>query len=143
LNTQPKILNHQILAHGVGGSAIRTSRTDHHNLLKFDDSEVRRRFQEGHAWFEKYLGRKPAFIAYPYGYCNQRVETAASHYFSGGFTVSHGKWHGATSRYALNRLSIKNYLTGRDIIEIIHGDSQDRWSEIENRAPWRRKATAP
>jgi peptidoglycan/xylan/chitin deacetylase (PgdA/CDA1 family) len=114
--------------------------TDHHNLLKFDEQELHRRFQEGQTWFQQHLGIRPDFIAYPYGYCNRLVCKVAADYFSGGLTVTHGAWCGAEARFALNRLSVPAYLDGEGLVSVLLSAPEERWYETERRAPWRKKA---
>jgi peptidoglycan/xylan/chitin deacetylase (PgdA/CDA1 family) len=114
--------------------------TDHHNLLKFDEQELRSRFRMGQSWFEQHLGKRPDFIAYPYGYCNALVENIASEYFTGGLTVTHGAWCGTRARFALNRLSVPAYLDGDGLVSVLLSPPEQRWYEVERRAPWRKKA---
>jgi peptidoglycan/xylan/chitin deacetylase (PgdA/CDA1 family) len=60
-----------------GGSDIQAHGTDHHNLLKFTDDQLRTRFREIHEWFRAHLVKRPDYLAYPYGFCDQRVRTGA------------------------------------------------------------------
>ena len=122
-------LNVDIQFHGI----------DHHNLLKFEEKELHRRFKSGIKWFEKHFNFKPEYLAYPYGYCNKLVEKVTSLYFKGGITVSHGEWYGNKARFALNRLSVSNYLSGKDLLEIIRTTPEKRWFEKEKKAPWAKK----
>jgi peptidoglycan/xylan/chitin deacetylase (PgdA/CDA1 family) len=129
----------QILELMQYGVDIEYHGTDHHNLIKFDETELQLLFKKGVEWFEKYLNKKPKYISYPYGYCDKRIINIASNYFLGGVTVTHGDWSGPKAKYALNRISVPYYLTGKDLVEIIRTNPADRWLEIEGRAPWRRK----
>lgn len=131
------LTSEQIISLNEKGVDIQFHGVDHHNLLKFDDAELHNRFQKGIDWFQKYLHKKPTFISYPYGYCNTRVMKVAAHYFGGGVTVTHGAWRGPSAKYALNRISIPFYLTGKNLVEVIRTPPADRWMKIEQYAPWR------
>jgi peptidoglycan/xylan/chitin deacetylase (PgdA/CDA1 family) len=133
----------QIFALAECGVDMQFHGTDHHNLLKFDAEQLHQRFAEGQAWFEGTLGKKADFIAYPYGYCNIEVQQVAAQHFRGGLTVNHGAWCGPSARYALNRLSVPAYLSGKDLVDIIHSPPSTRWLETERRAPWRGKSSRP
>jgi peptidoglycan/xylan/chitin deacetylase (PgdA/CDA1 family) len=127
----------QILMLAQSGVAMEFHGTDHHNLLKFDAQELHRRFQEGQQWFERILGVRPRFVAYPYGCCDARVAKIAGEYFIGGLSVSHGAWEGPSARFALNRVSVPAFLTGEGLVEVIRSEPDDRFQQTERRAPWR------
>ena len=110
---------------------------DHHNLLKFDDDQLRMRFEEADRWFIRLLGKSAAYLSYPYGYCDARIQKVVSEFYSGAVSISHGVWTGEAARYALNRVSIPYYLTGSDVVTILRMMPDQRWLEIEKRAPWR------
>jgi peptidoglycan/xylan/chitin deacetylase (PgdA/CDA1 family) len=112
---------------------------DHHNLLKFDDDELRCRFTRAVGWFDTQLGRTPAYLAYPYGYCDRRIQAVAAEFFQGAVSMTHGSWAGPDARYALNRVGVPFYLTGDDLVTVLQTRPENRWYEIERRAPWRRK----
>lgn len=59
------------------GFDIQLHGSDHHNLLKFDDEELRRRFRKTTDWFRARLGQPPDYLAYPYGYCDRRIQAVA------------------------------------------------------------------
>jgi peptidoglycan/xylan/chitin deacetylase (PgdA/CDA1 family) len=120
-----------------GGFDIQAHGTDHHNLLKFTDDQLRARFREIHEWFRAHLGKRPDYLAYPYGFCDQRVRTVVSEFFQGAVSMNHGAWTGPESRYALNRIGVPWYLGGRDVVELVRMPPAVRWYETERRAPWR------
>lgn len=111
--------------------------TDHHNLVKFDRDELRRRFQRGAAQFQEQFDRAPRFLSYPYGCCNEDVRAVAAEFFQGAFSVTHGAWWGEKARYAVNRFSVPSFLSGDDLVEVVCADPAQRWYECERRAPWR------
>jgi len=129
----------QIVRLSESGIDMQFHGTDHHNLLKFDEQELRNRFRMGQSWFEQHLGKRPDFIAYPYGYCNKLVGRVAADTFIGGLTVTHGAWYGTEARYALNRLSVPAYLDGEGLVKVLLSLPEERWYEMERRAPWRKK----
>ena len=120
------------------GFDIQIHGCDHHNLLKFGDGQLRFRFKAANGWFFNNLGKMPEYLSYPYGYCNERIKEIASEFYRGAVSVSHGAWSGKTAQYALNRVSIPYYLTGKDLVEVLSYPPQNRWIEIEKRAPWRK-----
>lgn len=111
---------------------------DHHNLLKFDAPQLEARFREANAWFRAHLGQDPEYLAYPYGYCDERVQGVVSQFYRGALSMSHGAWVGEGARYALNRVGIPYYLTGEDVVAVLKSPPESRWYEIEGRAPWRK-----
>ncbi len=141
-NTRTPVIQHHLTLSQVidlkkQGADIGFHGTDHHNLLKFDDQELHSRFQKGIAWFLEHLQTKPKYISYPYGFCDGRVMKIASHYFGGGVTVTHGAWSGPAAKYALNRISVPFYLTGKNLVDVISTEPAQRWMKIEQYAPWR------
>lgn len=120
------------------GFDIQMHGRDHHNLLKFDENQLRLRFNEANFWFHKNLGKKAEYLAYPYGYCDERLQKIVSEFYLGAVSVSHGAWSGKPAKHALNRISIPYYLTGSDLISVIRLPPKQRWLEIERKAPWRR-----
>jgi peptidoglycan/xylan/chitin deacetylase (PgdA/CDA1 family) len=119
------------------GFDIQMHGKDHHNLLKFDENQLRIRFEAANDWFFKNLGKTAEYLAYPYGYCSTHVQTIASEFYTGAVSISHGTWAGSSAQYALNRVSIPYYLRGPDLVAILGMPSEQRWLEIEKRAPWR------
>jgi len=119
------------------GFDIQLHGLDHHNLLKFDEEQLRRKFEQANGWFEDHLGQPPVFLAYPYGYCDQRVQGVAARFYRGAFSMTHGAWAGREARYALNRVGVPWFLSGRDLVEVLRSQPKRRWYEIERRAPWR------
>jgi peptidoglycan/xylan/chitin deacetylase (PgdA/CDA1 family) len=120
------------------GFDIQVHGTDHHNLLKFNDDQLRARFWEANDWFHNHLGKTPQYLAYPYGYCDSRIKAVVSEFFQGALSMTHGAWVGPEAQYALNRIGIPYYLTGSDVVTILQTPPESRWYEIESRAPWRK-----
>jgi peptidoglycan/xylan/chitin deacetylase (PgdA/CDA1 family) len=128
----------QVRALGALGVALEAHGTDHHNLLKFGEEELRRRHRECVGWFEANLGRRPSYFAYPYGACDATVERITAEHFAGAVSVNHGRWAGADARRALNRISVPSYLSGAELVEVVLAPPAERWVLIERFAPWRR-----
>ena len=145
-NTRSSVIHEHLDLEGIrnlreAGFDIQAHGVDHHNLLKFNDDELRKRFRRLSKWFGSHLMGPPEFLAYPYGYCDARVKSVVSEFFRGALSMTHGEWSGPEARFALNRVGIPFYLTGRDLVDILKTPSGSRWYEIEKRAPWRKGAT--
>ena len=112
---------------------------DHHNLLKFSDSQLRTRFRLANDWFQEKIGKTAEYLAFPYGYCDERIQNLVSEFYKGAVSVSHGAWAGESARFALNRNAIPYYLTGAELVEVLQAPPDRRWFEIEKRAPWRKQ----
>jgi peptidoglycan/xylan/chitin deacetylase (PgdA/CDA1 family) len=121
------------------GASLQFHGLDHHNMLKFANAELRLRWERGISWFRDNLRCRPVHLSYPYGYCDDRLQRLAAEYFQGAVSVTHGSWSGQQCRYALNRLNVPSYFTGRDLLEVIRTPPSHRWLESERRAPWRRR----
>jgi hypothetical protein len=68
------------------------------------------------------------------------VDTFGEHLnslFASG-SVNRGAWSGPKARHALNRISVPAYLSGRELVSIMCHAPNQRWAEIERRAPWRK-----
>jgi peptidoglycan/xylan/chitin deacetylase (PgdA/CDA1 family) len=122
------------------GFDIQLHGVDHHNLLKFDVEQLRSRFRQARDWFNEHLGKAPEFLAYPYGYCDHRIKRVAAEFFHGALSMTHGEWAGPEARYALNRVGVPYFLTGDDLVSVLQTPPDQRWYEIERRAPWRRSS---
>ena len=120
------------------GFDIQMHGLDHHNLLKFSDRQLQNRFRSANDWFHEKIGKPVEYLAYPYGYCDQRIQKIASEFYKGAVSVSHGVWAGKLAQYVLNRVSIPYYLTGSELIEVLRKPPEDRWLEMEKKAPWRK-----
>ena len=120
------------------GFDIQMHGSDHHNLLKFDDHQLRIRFQTANDMFFRNIGKKAEYLAYPYGYCDERIQKVVSEFYRGAVSISHGAWAGKSAQYALNRVSIPYYLTGPDLVAVLRIPPEQRWLEIEKKAPWRK-----
>lgn len=121
------------------GFDIQMHGKDHHNLLKFNKKQLRERFQEANNWFYENLGKAPDYLAYPYGYCDEQVKKIASEFYIGALSITHGAWGGKDVQFALNRVSVPYYLKGQELVSILRMPPKQRWSEIEARAPYRKK----
>lgn len=120
------------------GFDLQVHGADHHNLLKFNNDQLRVRFRETHDWFQEYLGRTPQYLAYPYGFCDDRIKAVVSEFYQGALSMTHGAWMGPDSQYALNRVGIPYYLSAPDVVAILRTPPESRWYEVESRAPWRK-----
>lgn len=117
------------------GVALEAHGIDHHNLLKFDVHELRRRFGRLARWFADQLGQPARYLAYPYGACNGTVTRVAKEFFAGALSVNDGEWQGPRARYALNRVNVQGYLDGEDVLEVLRLPGPQRWQAIGRRAP--------
>ena len=106
---------------------------DHHKLTKFPELELASRFERGIAWFRAHMGAPPRFLSYPYGTCNRLVTEVASRYFQAAFATNHGAWHGATTRFALNRFSVSSHLDSNALLAVVRTRPELRWMESEKR----------
>jgi len=122
----------------TGGVAMENHGPDHQNLIKFDRGQIRDRARRSISWFQEKLGRSPSYFAYPYGACTPLVREIAAEFFLGAVSVNHGAWSGPNARYALNRISVPAYLSGGELVSIVCHKPDQRWAEIERRAPWRK-----
>lgn len=120
------------------GFDIQIHGCDHHNLLKFNDDQLRLRFKTTNDWFTCNLGKTPEYLSYPYGYCDERTKSIASEFYKGAVSVSHGAWSGKAAQYALNRINIPYYLTSADLVRVLQCPPKEYWLEIEKSAPWRK-----
>lgn len=133
-----RILRHMTLAQARAlarsGVALEAHGIDHHNLLKFDADELRRRFRRLARWFVDQLGQPARYLAYPYGACNRAVARVAKECFAGALSVNDGDWQGPGARYALNRVNVQWYLDGEDLLEVLRLPGPERWQAIARRA---------
>jgi peptidoglycan/xylan/chitin deacetylase (PgdA/CDA1 family) len=138
----PSIQHHctleQLQALHGSGFELEFHGVDHHNLAKFSTDEIQARCARGIAWFERHLGRRPRYLAYPYGCCDTRICDAVAPFFDGAVSVNHGSWSGLAARYALNRISVPAFLTGEDLGAVLQTDPAQRWLAIQSRAPGHR-----
>jgi peptidoglycan/xylan/chitin deacetylase (PgdA/CDA1 family) len=136
----PAVLRHMTLHRAQqladAGVALEAHGIDHHNLLKFGERELRRRFAAVQRWFQNQLGRRASYLAYPYGACNRTIQSTAKEFFAGAVSVNHGHWEGARAQFALNRISVPFYLRAGDLIDAVRIPGPDRWRAIEQKAPW-------
>jgi len=138
----PYIERHLSLAEirqlAAGGVSMENHGPDHQNLIKFNRRQLRDRARRSIAWFEEKLGQPPSYFAYPYGACTPLVSEVAAEFFLGAVSVNHGTWAGPGARFALNRISVPAYLSGQELVSIVRHRPEQRWAEIERRAPWRK-----
>jgi peptidoglycan/xylan/chitin deacetylase (PgdA/CDA1 family) len=128
---------HDLIAAGVD---MESHGPDHQNLIKFDSKQLRDRVKRSNAWFQEKLHRPASYFAYPYGACTPLVSRVAAEFFLGAVSVNHGVWSGPDSRYALNRISVPAYLSGRELVAVVRHPPHARWAEIERLAPWRKSS---
>ena len=125
----------KLMADGV---AMENHGPDHQNLIKFNRRQLRDRARRSISWFQEKLDRSPSYFAYPYGACTPLVSEVAADFFLGAVSVNHGAWSGPGAHYALNRISVPAYLSGAELVSIVCHPPNQRWAEIERRAPWRK-----
>jgi peptidoglycan/xylan/chitin deacetylase (PgdA/CDA1 family) len=134
-----RIFRHMTLAQARAlaraGVALEAHGIDHHNLLKFDADQLRRRFARLRRWFAENLGQPAQYLAYPYGACSRTVARVAQEFFAGALSVNDGHWQGRPARYALNRVNVQWYLDGSDLLEVLRLPGPARWAAIGQRAP--------
>ena len=112
---------------------------DHHNLLKFTESELEQRFEQGIMWFKENVQKTPTYLSYPYGAYNNSVAALVPRYFHGALSVNHGSWWGKEAVWGLNRISVPSYVRGKDLVNLLSIQPEKRWIQIEKCAPWWRQ----
>ncbi len=79
----------QVGALAESGWSIEAHTLHHPDLRTLDDVELERELSEPPDEIERYCGRRPSILAYPYGYFDDRVVDRARNHYRFAVTTSH------------------------------------------------------
>lgn len=98
---------------GVPGHRIEHHTWSHPNLTRLTGAERAEEFRKATQWLHDCTGRKPSFLAYPYGLQDDDVrESSRQHGLAAGFMVEGGRLPGAgMDRFRVPRLNVPSGLT--------------------------------
>ncbi|KEA45396.1 polysaccharide deacetylase [Campylobacter mucosalis] len=81
----------------------------HLHMVGLDDDRLKQDFSDGIAVFEKYMGKKPKYFAYPYGEYDERVIKKAKEFgFEALLNQNTGAVSAKSDRFDLNRTPLKD-----------------------------------
>jgi peptidoglycan/xylan/chitin deacetylase (PgdA/CDA1 family) len=99
----------------ASGWAVESHTVTHPDLRELDGEELERELSDPIDEIERRLGRRPAILAYPYGYYDAKVLTAARRFYRHGITAKMGRIDdAATDPYRVPRLDTF-YLRGNRV----------------------------
>lgn len=102
------------------GCLIEAHTATHPDLRTLSNSQIADEFDEANSVIEGRLGRRPRYLAYPYGYHDARVRAIAARAYRGCFTTRLDYLHAAVSLNAIPRLDA-HYLRSTRLVRNLDG----------------------
>jgi peptidoglycan/xylan/chitin deacetylase (PgdA/CDA1 family) len=110
----------QLEALQAAGFKIEAHTASHPDLRSLSDAEIESEMEEADTAIEQRLGRRPRYFAYPYGYHDARVRTAARKRYAGSFTTRLDYLDASAEPDALPRLDV-HYLRSPTLVRALPG----------------------